>query len=168
MISKNTQITCTTLSYSYITNTCFNLGQINSGFALFSAHAPFLVFLFLYKCVLCAWCVGHHCAVSVPVRLPVHSVMHSIVCACSGRLLISGWRWQVESPGSPGKGDKRGRGSSFTPSLQSCLLYSDACSQSVQEEAAFSGARTAALKATETWPKYLCVRERFLRLINLT
>lgn len=37
------------------------------------------------------------------------------------------------------EGDKWGRGFSFVPSLPSCLLYSDGCSQSVQEEAESAG-----------------------------
>ena len=60
-------------------------------------------------------------------------------------------------------------GSSFASSPPSCLLYSDACSQSVQEEEALVGSDRCP-RATEARCVFVCVcvRQRFLWLINLT
>lgn len=60
------------------------------------------------------------------------------VYACSGRvnqwLKVAGRVYRLSR-----EGNKWSRGFSFVPSLPSYLLYSDGCSQSVQEEAVLVG-----------------------------
>lgn len=68
---------------------------------------------------------------------PVHSVVH---CMCMFRSTVNQWlKVAGEVYRVSREGNKWDRGFSFAPSLPSCLLYSDGCSQSDREEAALVG-----------------------------
>lgn len=98
-------------------------------------------YMILFWVSQCAWCVWvYHCAVICPFICLCTQSCTGLYCMCVLRQTVNQW---LEVTGGvyrvSWEGDKWGRVFSFVLPLPSCLLSSDTCSQSVQEEAALVG-----------------------------
>lgn len=131
---------------SYIPNVLFHLeSDTQSFFSIMFCPNIVHVFHNHYFFVILFWVSSvHDVFVFTTVLLYAHSsacaLSHALDCMCIVGLTLNQC---VEVTGGvyrvSWEGDKWGRVFSFVLPLPSCLLYSDTCSQSVQEEAALVG-----------------------------
>lgn len=138
---------------SYVTDTWFQTHH----FALSSAQhllvCAIICYAFICVCllsVLCAWCIWvTPLCCYVPICLPVYSVMHYTVCACSVNqwLKVTGRAYRVSR-----EGNKWGRGFP-SPRLFHPASFTLTVVPRVSKKRQCYWATTTAPQATETWPK---------------